>query len=111
MTTPPSASEVPLTRGKRLRRVVIVCASFGRNLAYYRVGQEKGRAVHPEDQRHASFWRQVNGNFLDLCVLEWCQLFGERERRRDDYGGANMDGVRSSLILPPSKLACLHNSI
>ena len=28
-------------------------------------------------QRHASFWRQANANFLDMCVLEWCKLFGD----------------------------------
>lgn len=69
-----------MTRRDRLRRVVIVCASFARNLAYYRVGQEPGSsALHAPAHPHASFWRQANGNFLDLCVLEWCKLFGERK--------------------------------
>ena len=26
-------------------------------------------------RRNEQFWRTVNGNFLDLCVLEWCKLF------------------------------------
>ena len=69
-----------MTCRDRLRRVVIVCASFARNLAYYRVGQEPGSsALHAPTHPHASFWRQANGNFLDLCVLEWCKLFGERK--------------------------------
>jgi hypothetical protein len=86
VTNLPPATEEPLTPRERLRRVVIVCASFGRNLAYYRVGHDQGRALHSVAHRHASFWRQANCNFLDQCVLEWCKLFGERERGRVGYG-------------------------
>jgi len=25
----------------------------------------------------AFFWITVNGNFMDICVLEWCKLFGD----------------------------------
>jgi hypothetical protein len=28
-------------------------------------------------QPTASFWRIVNGNFIDACVLEWCKLLGD----------------------------------
>jgi len=28
--------------------------------------------------KDTEFWRTVNGNFLDLCVLEWCKLFGDK---------------------------------
>ena len=31
----------PLTRRERLRRVVILCASFARNVAYFRAGQSE----------------------------------------------------------------------
>ena len=24
------------------------------------------------------FWINAIGNFLDICVLEWCKLFGEK---------------------------------
>jgi len=27
----------------------------------------------------ARFWLAVNGNFVDMCVLEWCKLFGDRK--------------------------------
>jgi len=27
---------------------------------------------------HPIFWRAVNNNFLDMCVLEWCKLFTDK---------------------------------
>jgi hypothetical protein len=63
----------------RLRRVVLLCASFIRNLAYFRAGQDKeGLPLLQERAPFASFWRQVNSNCIDLCVLEWCKLFAEK---------------------------------
>jgi len=56
---------------KRLRRVALLCCHFARNLAYYRAGFD-GRKFNSQDE----FWTTVNGNFLDICVLEWCKLFG-----------------------------------
>jgi hypothetical protein len=67
-----------LSRRDRLRRVVLLCCLFLRNLAYYRVGGK-----HPTGWKDpplgptASFWRIVNGNFIDACVLEWCKLIGD----------------------------------
>jgi hypothetical protein len=69
---------VALSRRQRLRRVVILCCQFLRNVAYYRVGGK-----HPTGWKDpplgptASFWRIVNGNFIDACVLEWCKLIGD----------------------------------
>jgi hypothetical protein len=67
--------EIELTRRQRLRRVVILCCSFGRNLAYYRTAREPAfelllNAANPS----ASFWRQANASFLDIALLEWCKL-------------------------------------
>jgi hypothetical protein len=61
-----------LIKRERLRRVVLLCCHFMRNLAYYRVG-------HPGEPRptDTEFWLTVNGNFIDQCVLEWCKLFGD----------------------------------
>jgi hypothetical protein len=69
-----------MTDTERRRRVVLLCCSFARNLAFYRAGQSDKAltllsATHPQ----ASFWRQANANFLDLCVLEWCKLFADRK--------------------------------
>ncbi len=61
-----------MTRRKRLRRVLILCCHCLRNLAFYTAGWHRGSLVFRDD-----FWRTVNGNFLDICVLEWCKLFGD----------------------------------
>ena len=63
-----------MTRVQRLRRVVLLCCHFGRNLAYYRAGWLGGSLVRDSD-----FWKTVNGNFLDLAVLEWCKLLGDEK--------------------------------
>lgn len=60
-----------MEKRERLRRVVIVCAHFARNLAYYRAGRTMINERSPE------FWKTVSGNFLDLVTLEWCKLFAE----------------------------------
>jgi hypothetical protein len=62
----------------RMRRIVIVCCAFARNIAFYRAGwHEKARLFLLEQHPEAVFWRQVNGNFLDIAVLDWCKLFGD----------------------------------
>jgi hypothetical protein len=49
-----------------------------RNLAYYRVGgQHPIGWKDPPLVATASFWRLVNGNFIDACVLDWCKLLGD----------------------------------
>jgi AbiU2 len=66
-------------RKDRLRIVVILCCSFGRNLAYYRAwwGKEHEHFLSLANA-HPIFWRAVNNNFLDMCVLEWCKLFAAK---------------------------------
>lgn len=61
-----------MTRKQRLRRVGILCCHFLRNLAFYKAGWRKNKPIF-NDQ----FWVNANGNFLDICILEWCKLFGE----------------------------------
>ena len=34
-----------------------------------------------------SFWRTLNSNFLEICVLEWCKLFGDH---KDKYHWENI---------------------
>jgi len=55
-----------------------LCSSFARNLAYYRTGWSK-KYKHLLDG--SDFWRAVNGNFLDMCVLEWCKLFADKKEK------------------------------
>lgn len=63
-----------MIRSQHLRRVGILCCHFLRNLAFYKAGWRKGELIF-KDQ----FWVNTNGNFLDICVLEWCKLFGEKK--------------------------------
>lgn len=62
-----------LSREKRLRRVAILCCHVLRNAAFYRAGSQER-----ELNQKSIFWRVVNGNFLDICVLEWCKLFCDK---------------------------------
>jgi hypothetical protein len=68
-----------LSRTSRLRRVVILCESFARNLAYYRTGHNAGKHLFAEAHPHAGFWRQLNSNAIDMLVLEWCKLFTDKD--------------------------------
>lgn len=68
-----------MTKTERRRRVALLCCSFARNLAYYRAGQgEHKKALLCESHPKASFWRQINVNFLDIFVLDWCKLFADK---------------------------------
>ncbi len=60
-----------LIRRERLRRVVLLCAHFARNLAYYRAGHDR------LTRTSLDFWITVDGNFLDMAVIEWCKLLGD----------------------------------
>lgn len=61
-----------MTRKQYLRRIAILCLHCLRNMAYYRAGWSRGSLIF-----RSQFWVAVNGNFLDICVLEWCKLFGD----------------------------------
>jgi hypothetical protein len=74
--------EPSLDPAERRRRVVQLCSSFLRNLAFFRAGLQGEvqrillRPPHPQ----FDFWREAHVNFLDICVLEWCKLFADRDR-------------------------------
>jgi len=61
-----------MTRRERVRRTLILCCHFLRNLAFYKAGWRNRVA-----RRKSQFWVTANGNFLDHCVLEWCKLFAD----------------------------------
>src|SRR4030042_2854823 len=61
-----------MTREQRLRRVAIICCHCLQNIGFYRAGWRRGSLVFK-----GQFWINVNGNFIDICVLEWCKLFGD----------------------------------
>jgi hypothetical protein len=60
-----------LTKRERLRRVVLLCTHFARNLAYYRAGHGRLTKTSPQ------FWITADGNFIDMAVIEWCKLLGD----------------------------------
>lgn len=64
-----------LTKRERIRRVILLCAHFSRNLAYYRAGHELLTTTSLE------FWITVDGNFLDVAVIEWCKLLGDPKEK------------------------------
>jgi hypothetical protein len=70
-----------MTRRSRVRRLFILCNHFLRNLAFYRTGWRRG-GVDQEPtlrRKESQFWVNVNGNFIDICALEWCKLFGDKK--------------------------------
>lgn len=62
-----------LTKRERLRRVALLCCHFSRNLAYYRAWHE---IVAPGE--YGEFLATIDGNFIDMAVIEWCKLFGDK---------------------------------
>jgi hypothetical protein len=73
-----NVNDEPLTKIERLRRVILVCGFFTRNLAYYRAAWRDDMARKELRGRESHFWRHANSNFFDVAVLEWCKLFGDR---------------------------------
>ena len=67
-----------MIRRQRLRRVGKLCCHFLRNLAFYEAGWRNGELIF-KDQ----FWVNANSNFIDVCVLEWCNLFGEKRGQQN----------------------------
>ena len=62
-----------MIRRQRLRRVGILCCHCLRNLAFYKAGWRYRELIFTDQ-----FWVNVNSNFFDVCVLEWCKLFGDK---------------------------------
>jgi hypothetical protein len=89
----------PTPRRDRLRRVVILCRSFAINLAYYRAGWSNEQKHMLDPAKSGNFWRVVNGNFLDICVLEWCKLFAD-QRGKHYWGTIVKDpaGFKAGLL-------------
>lgn len=68
-------NNLPLSRTERLRRVATLCLSFTRNLAYYRLAQNKYKTFLKSGRTEAIFWVTANANSYDICILEWYKLF------------------------------------
>ncbi|MEF3062897.1 hypothetical protein V4C85_24020 [Ralstonia solanacearum] len=63
-----------------VRKLSLLCCHCVRNIAYYHVGfigeDGTGDLKHPSE-----FGVTVNGNMLDIDVLEWCKLFVDGKAR------------------------------
>lgn len=59
-------------QNKILSRAHTLCSLFVMNLSYYRAG-------HDHAKMRSNFIRAMNGNFLDVAVLEWCKLFADKK--------------------------------
>ena len=94
------AGNPQMPRKDRLRRVVLLCCSFARNLAYYRVlWSEEHKHLLDLSNFHVDFWRAVSSNFLEMCVLEWCKLFGDK--RGKHYWGkivTDVSGFEAGML-------------
>ena len=51
-----------------------------RNLAYYKAGMKSLDLSGPSD-----FWRTIVGDLIDISVLEWCKLFGDKGSKHSFY--------------------------
>jgi len=61
-----------MTRSQNLRRVAILCCHCLRNSAFCNSGRYNGERIFK-----GQFWINVNNNFLEIAILEWCKLFAE----------------------------------
>jgi hypothetical protein len=97
----PTVTSAPLTRRERLRRVLILCKDFTRNLGYVRGAQQHpGGWKEPPLHSAANFFRVAHNNALDMCVLDWCKLFG------DDKAKPKSWGQRTSNLRRPALISC-----
>jgi hypothetical protein len=69
----------------RIRRTAKLCCHCIRNIAFYRAWHELGQPF-----RASQFWINVNSNFLDVAVLEWCKLFADAKGKHH-YGKVTED--------------------
>ena len=72
-----------MTRKEHIRRVGILCCHCLRNIAFYMAGWRDGEFI---PKKPSQFLINVNGNFIDICVLEWCKLFAEEKKGKHYWG-------------------------
>ncbi len=57
------------------RWAALLCAYFIRNLASFReLKKKQEEGIIPQSSYR--FWYSTYGNCIDMCILEWCKLFG-----------------------------------
>lgn len=63
-----------------VRRVALLCCHFVRNVAYYCIGYVNESGTGGLKQT-TQFGATVNGNMIDIAVMEWCKVFADRKAR------------------------------
>lgn len=66
-----------MTRRERLRRAGILCLHCLRNVAFYRAWYEAG-----QPKKGDQLWINVNNNFIDIAILEWCKVLGDHKGKQ-----------------------------
>lgn len=61
-----------MTPRQRLRRAALLATHTICNIASYRGGRASGNFVRSEN-----FWLRLNGNFLDIALLDWSKIYGD----------------------------------
>ena len=76
----PNTIPLPSFDPRLMRKLLLLCCHFARNVAYYRIGyvNENGTG---ELKQATQLGATINGNMLDIAVLEWCKLFADRNAR------------------------------
>jgi len=72
--------QAPQLDPRFVRRLSLLCCHCVRNIAYYRIGFVSEDGTGSLKQR-SQFGATVNGDLLDIAVLEWCKLFADRSAR------------------------------
>ncbi|VVE56741.1 hypothetical protein PAQ31011_05137 [Pandoraea aquatica] len=72
--------QAPQLEPRFVRRLSLLCCHCVRNIAYYRVGFV-GEDGTGSLKQPSQFGATVNGDLLDIAVLEWCKLFADRNAR------------------------------
>jgi uncharacterized protein YbaA (DUF1428 family) len=63
-----------MNNSDRLRRTTELCLACLRGIAYYRAGQDSKDQWIEDD-----FWRHNNSNSIDMAVIDWCKVFGDKK--------------------------------
>ncbi len=66
-----------MIRSEKAKRAAIICIRFTLNMAYYRSGFDNHQKLH------SYFVTSAVNNSLDICVLEWCKLFGSKKDKHN----------------------------
>jgi hypothetical protein len=62
-----------MSSSENSKSAAYLCCHFVRQFAYY-------NATLAQYSSNDKYWLTVSGNFIDVCVMEWCKLFGSKSK-------------------------------